>query len=103
MEFISVYSAHGDGGERGAGPVLGYFSTEALAALKAENAGWYGGNGATIRWDAVLIDGEVYILKQRDPIDLDLKQSGRDDALKEETIQSLSDDQLRVLGLTRQL
>lgn len=45
MEIIDVYVAHGDGGERGIGPIVGVCSTETNAKMMSKGRGWYGGNG----------------------------------------------------------
>lgn len=99
MERIEVWLAHGDGGERGICPVIAYCSTEAQAKKAAKGRAWYGGDGAVINRAALKIDGKVWLLAERDPIDLDSAQAQRDAELRAQTLAMLDDEQRRVLGL----
>ena len=102
MELITIWQAHGDGGERGTGPVIAFCTTEAQARHAAKGAGWYGGNGAVQEARALRIDGAVWLLARDKPIDLDSAQAKRDADLREKTLASLDDEQRRVLGLLTQ-
>lgn len=99
VEFLTVYAAHGDGGERGIGPVIGYFRTHAQATVFAKGAGWYGGDGAVGQHSAITVDGKTYVLQSPVPIDLDRAQAQYDETLLERTLSKLNDEELRVLGL----
>ena len=99
MEKIDVWKAHGDGGERGIGPVIAYCSTKAQAENAAKGRGWYGGNGHVTRCAALRIDGMVWLLDQPEPIDLDSLEAKRDAELKAQTLASLTAEQRRVLGI----
>jgi hypothetical protein len=99
VKFVKVYAAHGDGGERAQGPIIGYFSSAFKASNYARNAGFYGSDGGTSIVPAVNIDGKIYVLSQEGAIDLDGEQVQRDANLRAQTIASLSVEQLRVLGL----
>lgn len=97
--WIEVWKAHGDGGEHGIGPVIAYCSTESQAKQAAAKQGWCGGDGAVTHAPALKIDGKVWVLAQREPIDLDSEQAKRDEALRAKTLASLNAEQRRVLGL----
>jgi hypothetical protein len=99
VEKITVWLAHGDGGERGIGPVIAYCSTQAQAEGAAKGIGWYGGNGYVEDAPALRIDGAVYLLRERDPIDMDAKQAQRDADLRAKTLAALTEEQKRVLGI----
>lgn len=99
IKIIDVYAAHGDGGEHSMGPAIGYFTHLHKAASAAAGKGWYGGDGGTSKHTAIDIDGTVYLLAQSRPIDIDGKQAKRDAELRQQTLASLSREQLRVLGL----
>lgn len=101
MEHITVWAAHGDGGERGTGPVLAYYSTQYQAENAAKGRGWYGSNGRVSKHHALRFGSEVWLLQRPDPIDLDAVLAKRDAELREETLASLTDEQIRVLGIKR--
>ena len=97
--IIKVYAHHGDGGDRGTGPIRGYCSTRHDAEQAAKGQGWYGGDGWVSEAHAIEINHKVYVLADKDPIDLDGKNARSDAELKEKTLASLTADQKRVLGL----
>lgn len=97
--FLTVWVAHGDGGEHGKGPVIGYSSTKERAALIAKGRGWYGRDGDLEPVPAIRIGDKVWLLLQASPIDLDSEDQKRDAELRASTIAGLSAEQRRVLGL----
>lgn len=97
FDVFSVYSTKDEYGRRGV--KVGDFRSFAVAEAYAHGRGWYGGKGDVAKSKAVSILGKVYLLQDPSPIDLDGEQKARDDLLRQETIASLSDDQLRVLGI----
>lgn len=99
VKIIKVYAHHGDGGDRGTGPIRGYCSSRYAAESAAQGQGWYGGNGWVSESYAIKINHDVYVLASKDPIDLDGKSAQTDAELKAQTLASLSEDQKRVLGL----
>lgn len=100
VNFLDLWQVHGDGGERSIGPIIGYFRKHHEAVDFARGKAWYGGNGAVQSAKAVEIDGKVYILDSGGaPVDVDMCQYKADEKLKEDTLASLSEDQLRVLGV----
>lgn len=99
-KFIDLWQVHGDGGERGIGPIIGYFRLNHEAAEFAIRKGWYGSNGYVAGAKAVEIDGKVYILANSGrPVDVDLLQYKADEKLKADTLAGLTAEQIRVLGL----
>lgn len=99
MEKITVWTAHGDGGEYGVGPVIAHFSTQQAAINAAKGKGWYGGNGVVLDCQALRVDGDVWLLAQANPIDLDAVKANQDAKLLADTLAALSDEQKRVLGI----
>jgi hypothetical protein len=99
IHLIKVYAYHGDGGDRGTGPILGYCSTKYQADLESTHTGFYGGKGWVSETSAIRINNEVYILAGEHPVDLDGVKAKSDAELKEKTLASLTDEQKRVLGL----
>lgn len=99
VAVIQVWQAHGDGGERGKGPVIGYYSTELRAKTAAHRKGWYGGDGHVEPAPAIKIDGKVYVLVSHKPVDLDGLDAAVDAKLREQTLAGLSAEQIRVLGI----
>lgn len=99
-ELLKIWKAHGDGGERSMGPVLAYCSTADKANEIAKGKGWYGGDGCVNEAFALRVDGNVWLLERKDPIDLDSTQKTKDAELRRTTLAELSADQRRVLGLS---
>ncbi|MEN9489565.1 MAG: hypothetical protein RJA63_14 [Pseudomonadota bacterium] len=100
VERITVWQAHGDGGDRCRGPVIAYCGSRAQAAHAAKGRGWYGGNGEVTSRPALRIAGKVWLLHAPDPIEVDALDADRDADLRARTIAALSAEQRRVLGLT---
>lgn len=98
--ITEIWRAHGDGGEFGQGPVIGYFTRESAARQFAHGKAWYGGNGHVTKGWAIQIGNDWYELTDSSPIDLDNQQKIADQELKRQTLASLTPDQKRVLGLT---
>jgi hypothetical protein len=96
-----AYASHGDGGERTQGPIIGWHATEAMAEAYAKGRGWYGGDGGFTKHFAIRVGDNIYVLRDAKPIDIDQAQARRDMELREQTLAKLSDEQLRVLGLSR--
>jgi hypothetical protein len=99
VSIIKVWAYHGDGGERGVGPVIGYCSSKYDADVQSKHTGFYGGKGWVSEVPAIKINHDVYILAHDKPVDLDGKRKQADEDLKALTLASLSDEQKRVLGL----
>lgn len=99
VSIIKVWAYHGDGGDRGTGPILGYCSSKYDADQKAKHSGWYGGQGWVAEHTAIKINHDIYVLANPQPIDLDGVKAQSDADLKAKTLASLTDDQKRVLGI----
>ena len=99
VKIIKVYAYHGDGGERGTGPVMGYCSSKYDADIASAHTGFYGGKGWVSEVPAIKINHDVYILAHDYPVDLDGVRAKSDAELKAKTLASLSAEQKRVLGL----
>lgn len=98
-EIIKIFEVHGDGGERGYGPVIGYASTESKAREMAKSEGFFGSDGIYTEVPAIVVNGVVYALRREYPIDIDNAQATKDAELKAKTLASLTPEQKRVLGL----
>ncbi|WP_150126567.1 hypothetical protein [Burkholderia cenocepacia] len=96
---VQLFAAHGDGGERAVGPVLGYCRTRASATLLAAGRGYYGRDGDVFGVPALQVGESLWLLAQASPIDVDGEQARRDEELRQETLSQLSAEQRRVLGL----
>ena len=99
IKFIDVYTAHGDGGDNSIGPVIAYCSTESIATSAAKGRAWYGGNGCVCKTSAVVIDGSVYILETRYPIDLDGIVKAQKEKLRFSGIEKLTLAEIEALGI----
>jgi len=103
VNHIKVYEAVKNLGELCTDNSLGYFSTDELARAAAQGKAEWGGNGIVRIYDAIEIVNRghrsVYILKHADPADVDNQKAAADEELRRKTIASLTDEQLRVLGL----
>lgn len=112
-QLIKIWAAHGDGEGRGKGPILDFCDSESTACERSKGEGWWGGPGDVEEVPALLVDGEVWVLRQATPAQVlnysqvrELKAGARgttpeaeDEKLRNETLASLTQDQRRVLGL----
>lgn len=96
---FKIFQVRGDGGERSAGPVIGYCSSESRANEMGKGKGFYGSQGAVSETWAVRIGNDVYALVSSKPVDLDGLRTKADDILRKETIASLTPEQRRVLKI----
>jgi hypothetical protein len=109
IDFIDAWAVHGDSGSERTddAPVIGYCNTAADAAAYALGKGWWGRPGKVTPVSAMVIDGDTYILAQREPVRfvegaseaLAAKHKQQDSELRARTIAGLSAEQRRVLGL----
>lgn len=99
-EFTEVYSVYTQENEFGRqGAKLGDFSASTDAASFAVGKGWWGGNADVVPQKALKVGEHIFLLQSKKPIDLDGQQKKKDDELREKTLESLSPEQRRVLGL----
>ena len=90
MEPRKIWQIHGDGGERGTGPIIGYSNTRSNADDRSKGKGWYGGSGYVCEAYCIEVDGKTYALVKPTPIDLDGVQAGKDEQLRRQTIADLT-------------
>ncbi len=96
-----VFAVHGDGGERGIGPIIGYCETSSEADIHRKGQGWWG-DGEVTRAYVIEVDGMLYALARQHPIKYmsDIKKQEQEDReLRKKTLESLTQDQRRVLGV----
>jgi len=99
VKFTDVYSVNIDDLDGRVFGALAYFSTKESATEYAKGRGDWGDNAPVSACPSISIDGIVYVLKQYEPIDLDLQQANYDKELRERTLASLTSEQRRVLGI----
>jgi hypothetical protein len=98
FEVFGAFETINENGTLGA--CHGWFRAKFLADQAAKDKGWYGGNGRVEkRWAICADDGEVFLLAQPQPIDLDGTQREYEEALRKKTLDGLTAEQKRVLGL----
>jgi hypothetical protein len=96
VEPIEIWAARSD--EAGL-PIIGYCRTESQARELAMRIALYGGHDAVSKAYALELNGQIWLLAKPIPIDLDNGQAKRDEQLRRSTIDSLSEEQIRVLGI----
>lgn len=102
VDMKPVWAAMVSTDERGGDIVYGWYSTKEYALTESRGKGWYGSHGHAVQHKAVVIDGTTYLLGNAGhPIDVDGEQAIQDAELRKTTLASLTDEQLRVLGLKR--
>ena len=101
MKLLTVYAAHGDGGERGFGPIIGLFTSRASAKTAACGKGFYGADGLVRERIALHVNGKYFLLDSSFPkaVDMDGVEKERREKRRQELIKQLSDDDLDILGL----
>ena len=92
--ITTIFAAHGDGGERGVGPVLSYHSTTELAKVAAAKQGWYGGDGAVLTVAAINVSGLTFALADPFAIQLDMTA----DQIAEKHRELVGDRRLHLMG-----
>lgn len=98
-EIIDAYAVHGDGGERGTGPIVVVCSTEANAKTVCKGRGWYGSDGI-INKRKVLRVGEAYFLLEREfSIDMDGDIAKKKENHRKKLLDGMSAYDKHVLGL----
>lgn len=106
-ELIRVWLAHGDGGERGTGPIIGICDCSVHATTIAKGKAWYGGDGVVREAKAVKITdgGEVVVFLLNDsfrqPVELNVNLPERTKELKKQAMDKLTDFEIELLGLKK--
>lgn len=102
MELVKVYIAHGDGGERRVGPVIGLSKLKSEAEKLAKGKGFYGSDGSVFEGHGIQVeDGRIYLLRTQDLFEDGVLLRETADRAKQTALAKLTDDDLRALGLTR--
>jgi hypothetical protein len=101
MNVVPVFKAHGDGGNRGIGPVVGVATSEYKAREIARGKGFFGSDGSVT--EGFAIDdgrGKLYLLEKTFPFvdGEDRVEAAR--KAKAEALAKLTDEDKRILGLT---
>ena len=117
MEYsvITAYAVHGDGGERGTGPLRGIYSTEELAKLAAKGKAFFGADGLVLEQNVLKISSktqrvegntthhgiktEYYLLAKKYPLDMDCVLGDKKKARREELLKDMSEFDKFALGL----
>lgn len=97
MKILPVYVAHGDGGERGLGPVLGYFSDKKVAQECAKGKGYWNSDGYIAEKMALDTGEGVYLLADTKPVDLDNAFGKVKEQLKKQALAKLTPDEIKAL------
>jgi hypothetical protein len=97
-EIIKVYEYHGDGGERGIGPVLGYTANHADAVAATRGKGWYGSDAHISTLTCIKVGDEYYVLANTTPIRLDGDRKV-DEERRQRLLAGMSPEDKRVLGI----
>jgi len=98
-----VYAAHGDGGERSDGPIIGVYARKSDAVAKAKGRGWYGDGAITERKAIIISPTEAYLLDSSydEVLDLDGNRERIRKETKKRALAKLSSDEIDVLGIDR--
>lgn len=99
MQIVPVKVVHGDGGERGIGPVIGVCTDPEKAKDLAKGKAFYGSNGQIYDGWAVTDGAKYYLLARREPFmdgenDIDIAKERKNAALAK-----LTDEDKIALGL----
>lgn len=100
MKVVPVFKSHGDGGERGVGPVVGVSTSEYKAREIARGKGFFGSDGSVTEGFAIDDgNGHLYLLERTHAyVDgEDCVESAR--KAKEAALAKLTDADKRALGL----
>lgn len=113
-EIITLYESTIETDERGPSQSIGTFSSQSDATQFAKGKSWYGGDGRAVQISAVrlhhagralggrgdLIFNDVYKIAGA-PLDVDLHERVRKENRRQELIDSLSDEDLNILGVKK--
>lgn len=98
-KIFAVYTVHRNNDDRYSGPVTDVCSTREIAEKVAAGSGWYGGNAPVYESWAVEVEGKVYLLSSITSVDLDGQAKKYKQLLKEQALNKLSKEEIKVLGL----
>jgi len=98
-KIFKVWTVHRDNDEYKNGRITDVCSGEDIAKIVACRSGWYGGNAPIQENWAVEIDGDIYLLASKDPVDLDGKLTKAKKELKAHALSKLSPEEIAALGI----
>lgn len=84
------------------GGLVGIFTSLTDAEKHNKGVGWYGGNGAIVAKNVILIDDEVFLLESDRPVLLDVTSKEikrREQERKNKILQKLTKEEQEILGL----
>jgi hypothetical protein len=94
----TIFAVHQGDDDRHAGEPCWFFESKAAAIQCAERRGWYGGNAPISEHAAIIVDGNAYLLKRREPIKLN--ESPEDHLAKVAAVRAkLTKEELELLGI----
>lgn len=99
MNVVKVYISHGDGGERGIGPVIGVSFTQAEAEQVSKGQGWWNGNGAVWEGHAIQDGEDLYLLERPLPFKNGVDSRKTAQIAKEKALAKLTPEDMIALGL----
>jgi hypothetical protein len=109
VQKIIIFEVRETINERGTlGAVVGYCDSKTTADARAKGEGWWGGMGAVSEMSALVLEGQVWALRQPEPVQVmnleqvrilkPVPQSEIDTELRSAALAKLSPDERRVLG-----
>lgn len=100
MNILQVYKVHGDGGERGIGPIIGITLTKDKAEQMCKGKGFFGSHGEIFNGFAIEGDnGELYLLESEIPyVEGQLHKTTLQNK-KNQALAKLTEEDKKVLGL----
>jgi hypothetical protein len=106
-ELIDIWLSHGDGGERGTGPIIGICDSRVKAVVIAKGKAWYGGDGIVFEGKALKIsDGDggnpkYFLLNSNftQEVVLNANLPERTKNLQKLALSKLTDFEVNLLGL----
>ena len=102
MQIVKIWKAHGDGGERGVGPILGISKSEGTAKAMSKGKAFFGADGSV--WSGSAIenaDGLLYLLETPEPFEDGVYQVETKDRARQAALAKLTDEDLLALGIKR--
>ena len=100
VQFIEVWTVYETVSEWGQqGRRVGVFTRETDAEVSAIGRGYFGGHGAIEQGLAVSLDGLVYVLKDANPVDLDVDEIKSMEERVAQAKAKLTPEERKLLGL----
>lgn len=97
--FFNVYQIYEGGDEWGNERPAEFYSTHTKATLAAKGRGAYGGNAKVETKYAVSFNGVVYVLADKNPIDLDGQLAQRTENIRKQALAKLTPEEVEALKI----